>query len=157
MNLSRADYERILSRQQGTAAPVKTRKPVGAGDVSVRKAWLAEMCRLPGIFIAIHTTTPGNNGIGHWAAKARTTKRHREAVGLALAAARNTLPPFPVRVKFTRYGGKADAHNLPGMLKAVIDQVAQFYMVDDGDPRWNFQFNQVKSRHHGVRIEIESL
>jgi hypothetical protein len=143
---------------QGIAMPVKKRKPIGEGEIMRRKQWEAEMSRLPGIFIGIHTRTPGN-GRRHWTRDRDEAESQRESVGMALAAVRQTLPAFPVRARFTRYGCKADQHNLPGMLKHVIDEVAKFYGVDDGDPRWVFDFAQVVTGRgkFGVRIELTSL
>lgn len=122
------------------------------------QAWLKEMEQGNGVFVAIHTSTPGNSR-RHWSAEGRDAKKQRTAACMALLTIRHRLPLFPVHVKFTRYGPSAvDRHNLPGMLKHLIDGVADFYGVDDGDPRWEFEFAPpAKAPYWGVRIDIESI
>jgi hypothetical protein len=157
--ITAAEYARIMQKNSPREA-LKVRKPIGEGQLRQWKAWLAERQREPGIFIAIRTTTPGNNGVGHWFTKSQAVKKQREAVGLALASVRATLPKFPVKARFIRYGHKGDAHNLPGAMKSVVDEVAKFYGVDDGDARWVFEFDQVVTNQrgcHGVRIELTAI
>lgn len=153
VNISKADYLKLVNR------PLLAREVAKVGKVrktAVRRGyaeWLASMEKGPGIFVALHTHTPGNTR-RHWTIDSKEAARQREAVAMALLAARSTLPAFPVAVAFTRHGGKMDPHNLQGTLKHVIDEVAKFYGVDDGDPRWRFRFEQERSKFHGVGIEI---
>ncbi len=117
--------------------------------------WKKEMEKLPGIFLPLHTTTPGNN-LRHWSKEAEDTRKRRKAAELGCLSRKSSLPPFPVRVTITRYGPrKLDKQNLPGAAKHVIDGIADFYRVNDGDDRWQFKFEQEISRFYGVRIEVE--
>jgi len=106
------------------------------------------------VFVPVRTSTPGN-AREHWRVAGKKAKMQRQAAKWTLQGRK--LPPFPVRVKLIRCSsGKLDRHNLPGALKHVIDGVADAYGVDDGDPRWVFEFDQEKSKLVGVRVEIES-
>lgn len=159
MNLSRADYERILSRQQGTAAPVKTRKPVGAGDIRLRKDWIAEMTRGPGIFLPIHTVNE-LNAHTHWRMRQKRAAMHREWAKLAVQSYLMAHAiELPVSVLFTRYSpGTLDNDGCVSAMKHVRDGLADAFWVDDKSPLYTWLPPvQVKSKHHGVRIVIESL
>jgi len=107
------------------------------------------------IVLSLHTTTPGNRR-QHWAVEAKRAKTERTMARLSAKAA--NLPPFPVRVSLCRVGPRrADRHNLPGMLKHVIDGIADAYGVDDGDERWEFVFSQRIDKNHSVEITIEEI
>jgi hypothetical protein len=81
----------------------------------------------------------------HWAARHRRGKREAEALGMAWAAA-GFAPwrcPWPVRVTWTRIGGKPlDTDNLTMAFKALRDALAERLGVDDGDTtriRWRYR------------------
>jgi hypothetical protein len=93
----------------------------------------------------------------HPMAKARRKKKQQEAILAHLLMNREHLPPFPVSVKFTYYGKRRlDGDNLIGGLKAARDEVARFYKVDDGDPRWRWPDpEQITSRRGEYALGIE--
>lgn len=108
-------------------------------------------------FLEIKTSTPGNSK-AHWRVEWAKAKSQRQAARLVVQS--NKMPPFPVRVIFTRHSPrKMDRHNLPGALKHIIDGVADAYGVDDGDERWDFQFAQLQyaKAPQGVEIHIEAI
>lgn len=150
LRMSRSDYRRLMGAKRPGKSTARQPDPVRYAE------WLREMRAGAGVFVAIRTQTPGNSR-RHWTLDAREAKQQRSIVTTALQSRRASLPTFPSKVIFTRYGpGRMDRHNLPGALKHIIDAVAKFYGVDDGDARWNFEFAGVVSRFHGVRIELLS-
>lgn len=162
--LTAKDLEAIRRRQAayGVHATVpiasKPARRPRTVDGAAFAAWLEGMCKGPGIFIAVRTFTPGNEKNRHWAKTGKSARKEREAAKNVMLANRYTLPAFPVRVKLTRFGpGRMDRHNLPGAMKHVIDGIADFYGVDDGDPRWQFEFDQDRSKFYGVRIEVSAI
>lgn len=61
----------------------------------------------------------------------------------------------PIGVRFTRLGGrKLDRGNLPTALKATEDALAFIMGADDGDNRWQSEFEQEPGGPVGVRIEL---
>lgn len=101
------------------------------------------------------TSTPGNN-CQHWRKDWQASKVQRARARGAISSLR-ALPALPVIVTLTRLSprNRMDRHNLPGAMKHVIDGIADAYGVDDGDPRWEFRFEQEKAAVIGVRIRIE--
>lgn len=62
---------------------------------------------------------------------------------------------IPVRVRFTRIGGrKLDRSNLPSACKAVEDVTAFFLGANDGSDLWKAEFEQEPCDGLGVRIEF---
>lgn len=143
-------------------AKLKTRPP-SPKQRERRAAWLSEMEKLPGVFVPIRTSTPGN-GLKHWRLQGPINKKQREAVRLALAIHAWT-PAVPVqfgeglRIQYTRYSpSEVDRFgNLPSCFKHCHDTVCAFYGVDDRDKRWDIpEPIQVKTSSgcFGVRILI---
>jgi hypothetical protein len=98
----------------------------------------------------------------HWAPKRRRRRAQQETMLAHLLAYKDKLPPFPVSVQFTRYGIQPlDNDNLTGAFKHVRDEIASFYKVDDGDPRWKWhEPKQVRTKHKsetGISVELTAL
>ena len=100
----------------------------------------------------------------HWAVKAKTVKAQRHAAGLALRTdGRHFLeawrhmdanPRLRLYVTLTRQGPrKLDDDNLQSAFKAVRDEVAAFFGIDDGSDRWRWQYHQQTGLYE-VRIHI---
>lgn len=93
----------------------------------------------------------------HWAARARRTKAHRAATILALRSSRAELPKADdqlIVVTLVRYGRRLDDDNLRGALKAVRDGIAEWAGIDDGSPRWRWEYGQDKAGKLGERVEV---
>lgn len=93
----------------------------------------------------------------HWAARARRTKAHRAATILALRSSRAELPKAEgqlIVVTLVRYGRRLDDDNLRGALKAVRDGVAEWAGIDDGSPRWRWEYGQDNAGKLGERVEV---
>lgn len=61
-----------------------------------------------------------------------------------------------LRVTFARLGGrKLDRSNLPTACKATEDAVAFMLGADDGDDRWQAEWDQFPGGPCGVRVRIE--
>jgi crossover junction endodeoxyribonuclease RusA len=77
---------------------------------------------------------------GHWRAKALATKRYREAC--AWLAKEAAVPCDPQAIlTFTYYPPnyrRRDAQNMPGMLKAAVDGIADAMGCDDREFRCRF-------------------
>jgi len=76
-------------------------------------------------------TVSGLNVREHWRARARRVKAERDATAWLLRPV--TKPPTPCVVTLTRVApsGGLDDDNLPGALKGVRDQIAEWIGVDD--------------------------
>lgn len=95
----------------------------------------------------------------HHHAKARRVASQRDVVSWELLAVRNTVAhvPLPVDVLLVRLApGELDDDNLAGALKAVRDEVAKAWRVDDADPRIRFRYGQEASRVYQVRVEVQT-
>ncbi len=92
----------------------------------------------------------------HWAAKAKIVKSQRNFVALSLFGC--DLPTLPATVLFTRVGKRnLDDDNLQSAFKAVRDEVARKYGVDDGSDLYKWQYAQRIGQECGVEICISSL
>ena len=93
----------------------------------------------------------------HWAVKARLTKDHRKKAYNALCAV--AAPPTPpCTVVLTRVAPRAlDGDNLQSAFKAVRDGVADWFGVDDGDQRLDWQYCQRSAGVKVYRVEIEVI
>lgn len=92
----------------------------------------------------------------HWATKAKRTREHRALTRLAL---RQFGPQIPARVTLVRIAPRElDDDNLRGALKAVRDGVADWLLVDDGDPCVVWIYGQEKGGPacYGVHIRVRS-
>jgi hypothetical protein len=89
------------------------------------------------------------------AAHARKTKSD---VTMVLQSRFGKRPPFglPVVVCITRVSpGEFDRHdNLPHGAKHVTDAVADWFGKADRDKGFTWTFDQIKGRHHGIKIAI---
>lgn len=95
----------------------------------------------------------------HWASRARRTKAHRAATILALRCEdpggwATTDAGSVIVVTLVRYGRRLDDDNLRGALKAVRDGVAEWAGIDDGSPRWRWEYVQGKPGKLGERVEV---
>ena len=96
------------------------------------------------------------NSHTHWRVRQRRAKEQRTTVFVHLSCrAGRVPPPLPVVVTLTRLSARQlDSDNLAGAMKHVRDGVADWFGVDDGDPRYEWRVEQVKSKAVGVRIKI---
>lgn len=118
-----------------------------------RAAWLAEMEKLPGVFVPIRVRS---NMREHWAVKAKRIAAERSAVNLMMYLNREWHSTLPVNVQFSRYGPKTmDDDNLRIALKGCRDEIAKLLRCDDGDlEKIVFEYRQEKAAFYGVRILI---
>ena len=97
----------------------------------------------------------------HWAARHRRFAKQRQVVALHLLALGGMARPKPpLVVTLVRIGPRRlDVDNLAGGFKAVIDQVAAWLGVDDGDPRMMWQFAQQRGRpnEYALAVKIEEV
>lgn len=89
------------------------------------------------------------------------TKPQRRDACLLLRGKVGSPPSPPLLIRLTRVApGRLDRQNMGSALKAVIDGVADWLGMDDGDPRLDWVFAQEKPvkgavLRYAVRVEIE--
>ena len=108
-------------------------------------------------------TVPGLNAREHWRARSRRVKAEREATAWALLIAmrpdKATKPQPPCIVRLTRVAPSngLDDDNLPGALKGVRDQIAEWLGVDDKHrERVRYEYAQRRGPW-GVEIEFAAM
>lgn len=104
------------------------------------------------VFVPIKTVNV--NTREHHMARYRRCKK--ESAAVLMLVRRQNLPPLPVTVKFVRHGVKLmdTGDNLPACMKAMRDQIAKLYGVDDSEPsiRWEYDQCLVKRGDVGVNV-----
>jgi hypothetical protein len=103
--------------------------------------------------LALHTVSEMNTR-GHWSARARRMKAHRQAAYVYVPAM-----PLPCVVTLTRVSaGTLDDDNLRSALKGVRDGVADRLGCDDADPRVKFKYDQQRGKRgeYAVLVAIEA-
>ena len=91
----------------------------------------------------------------HWMKLAKLKQCQRWIVRAHLATFQ---PPkqLPATVTITRCGPRRlDLDNNVAACKAVVDELADWFGVDDGDPRYDWRFDQRKAHRYSVEIQIE--
>lgn len=100
-------------------------------------------------------TGNGLNSREHWRARADRVKRERTTTYWRIVT--HAKPPIPCVVNLCRIAPSSglDDDNLPGSLKAVRDEIAQWLGVDDRhDHIVKYRYSQERGPW-GVRIEFE--
>jgi hypothetical protein len=111
------------------------------------------------ITLPIRTMSP--NQFEPWQKKYKREKNQKRAVVFSMIPVKKTIVP-PVKLKFTRYApGWLDAHdNLPMSMKKIVDQTCAEIVNDfvpgraDSYDCFTFEYDQIKSKKYGVKIEI---
>ncbi len=114
---------------------------------------------LSGLFLSMRTVTESNTG-GYWLKKSKRAESQRTVVCMAmLGMIRRDRLALPMRIQFTRYGPKTlDSDNIFSAFKHVRDGVADAFGVDDKSDLYEWPAPlQVKSKHYGIRIELEAV
>ena len=106
-----------------------------------------------------------NGSHGHWSTRAKRVKAQRNYVKLALIDARvaaKVLVPGshwvvpPMVVTLTRIAPRAlDDDNLAYAFKAVRDEVAAYFGVNDNDPRIEWVYRQERGKPASVRLQFD--
>ena len=93
----------------------------------------------------------------HW--RKRYDRRKKQGAHTCMMLNRETLPPLPATVTFTRRAPrKLDVgDNLNSSMKALRDAIAAMYGVDDGSSLFDWQYEQeFLSGDYEVLLEIKS-
>lgn len=108
----------------------------------------------------IYTVSEANRRL-YWRDRHERAKKQRETVGLLLLSRRDVIKSrgLPSKITFVRFGGHyLDPHdNLPGSMKAIVDEFCKFYGVDDGKTcpfsiAYGFGLG---GKYYGVRVTLE--
>lgn len=101
------------------------------------------------------------NSRDHWRKRSARAKLQRQQTKLTILSeqfAKKANLEMPLRVTLTRLSPRyLDSDNLQGAFKHVRDGVADAVGVDDRDPRYDWQYRQLKAERKGVRIVIERV
>jgi hypothetical protein len=107
-----------------------------------------------------------NQRFAHWRVRHREMRRHKDVLGHAwryyvIAARSKALPPFPVRVTFTRIAPRPlDDDNLAISFKAKRDKLAELLgLRSDNGPevQWCYAQRKGAPRYYGVEVTIEEV
>lgn len=118
------------------------------------------------ITVELNMKTPNmTNRREHHMARHRRAQAQHDATYMTLLGHGVRIALGPIKtserlvVTLTRFSpGTLDAHdNLRAALKSVVDGVAKYFGHDDADPLFEWRYEQLKTKHHGVRIEFEVL
>lgn len=154
MSSTQRDYAEAFLRK--TRADVKaTRKRVCA-----RAVLGPPVPPPPGIPMPVHVVTEGNMH-EHWRSRYTRRKAQQLRTTAFLEAWRhsgNPWPAPPLTITLTCLGPRRlDAHdNLPMSFKAVVDAIAKWLRIDDGDERLTWQYAQEHSKQHSIRVLFEA-
>lgn len=111
------------------------------------------------MLLTVHTVSEANSR-DHWAKKAKRVAAQRRFSHWCLEAhilRGGLVLPFPLIVTLTRIAPRElDGDNLQSALKATRDGIADYFGVDDRDPRIEWCYGQEKGRvrEYAVRVEI---
>lgn len=107
--------------------------------------------------VSIEMTLPSlANRRMKWQKLVRIKNEQKERVSRALGLV-DPLPSFPVTVTITRVGPQPmDFDNLVSSIKYVRDQIAEEIGVDDGDPGYQWVYQQELGKKYLVTIRIEA-
>lgn len=100
-------------------------------------------------------TGNGQNLREHWRARDRRVKFERWETHIGLVGQQR--PPLPCTILLRRVSpsnGLDEHDNLPGSMKAIVDQVAAWLGLDDRDPRVSWTYDQ---RRGPWAVEIEAV
>lgn len=153
--LKASDLSPEVQKRLGIKAKPARKRP-GTGDLSLWKAWIAEMSREHGHFFPSRTVSEVNTR-EHWTKRAARAKSLRDMAYICTWKDALAKPHASAIVLLTRYGPRTlDDDNLRSALKPIRDGVADAFKIDDGSEFYTWQYAQVKTKRgqYGVRIEI---
>lgn len=115
-----------------------------------------------GVLITLPLRTYSPNVFEPWQKRHKREKAQKRAVVFAMIPIKEHLQT-PCKIKFTRYApGWLDAHdNLPMSFKKILDQTCAEIVNDfrpghaDSYDCFTFEYDQVKSKQYGIKIEIK--
>jgi hypothetical protein len=94
----------------------------------------------------------------HWRKRANRNTSHRAAAYFSLREAK-VAPNLPCVITLTRVAPRElDGDNLQGGMKSVRDGVADWFGVDDRDPRIKWEYAQRKGgvREYAAEVEVRA-
>lgn len=140
---------------QAGATPVRRKKAAPPDVRTVRPAGWAVTLTLPCRVIS------EANRRDHWTVKRRRAeiqtdalRRACERAGWLRVVVWDWRPPVPCVVTFTHVGPEMDDDNLRSAFKALRDEVAKWLLVDDGDGRVEWRYEQ-RTGEPGCVIRVE--
>ena len=94
----------------------------------------------------------------HWSQRAKRAKLHRTVAYQVMKSALPDGATMPCVVRLIRIAPRElDDDNLAGGCKALRDGIADWFGIDDRDPRVRWQYAQAKGkpRQYAVGVEIQ--
>lgn len=102
------------------------------------------------------------NQRGHWSKTHRRRKAQRTWATLgarhAMGPSEGLVPSSELRIVLARIAPRSlDDDNLRGALKAVRDGLADYFGVDDADPRmtWDYEQRRGRPKEYAVHVTIQ--
>lgn len=91
----------------------------------------------------------------HWAARAKRSREHRQAVWWNLKAAQ-APHTVPCTITLTRIAPRTmDGDNLQAGIKSARDGVADWLQIDDADPRVTWKYGQKRGEPKQYALLVE--
>lgn len=111
---------------------------------------------MPGCVIEIPMRLASEaNRRDHWRQRHRRRRVQMDTVAVYLIRHRAQLPTAPGRVRIIRRGPmRMDTDNNTGAMKHVQDAIARCFGVDDGDPRWRWEYEQEIAAEYSVVVRF---
>lgn len=94
----------------------------------------------------------------HFRKRAKRAAEHRAIARMILSSSLDGTPPLPVQITLTRCGPrKLDSDNLASSFKAVRDGVADWLVLDDGDERIEWDYEQERAERYQAQVTIKRI
>ncbi len=121
------------------------------------EVWREERERDKGLFIPIRLVSEANQR-EHWIKKHARNRMQKKAVWLTLMSAKPSFHTIGATFTLTRHGNKMDTDNNAGSFKHVQDEIAKWFGINDGDPKYTWVYKQQKAPMgcYGVTILVEA-
>lgn len=153
MNLSEAEYKRLLKQRNGTAT---AKQPKAARKNAMRAEMSAGRILRLEILVPIQVVSEMNQH-EHWTVRHRRNKEQQStfaAYWQVFARGLRIEPPCVIRL--TRIGqNRMDDGNLGAAFKHVQDAIAASIGIDDGDERLRWEYHQITgSEERAVKVEF---
>lgn len=97
-------------------------------------------------------------GVGYFLGSIATAFVHRLDILAGVPAVRSREDRRIRRVELVRIGpGKPDDDNVVGAFKGIRDGIAKSFGVDDGDPRWRWEYDKSRDGGEAGRYAVRMI
>jgi hypothetical protein len=165
MGIPSKQLNAILARRAVAGLPSKPKKLPRPMKFIPLRTWMSRsdgVMKGAAIMWLPIATVSETNDHSHYRNRMARAESHRTVTNIALKQLRDAgqLPPFPVRVTFSRVSQRPLdwGDNLNSSMKFIRDAIAKEYGVNDGDRRWEWDYDQdTPEPKCGVIVTIEPI